>query len=157
MVQAQHFDAGNLQDQFFQNWPRCLNQLSPDLLQQIASLLRLAIFDEMLLGCRQHTLQSHDEKSPTSIRTLGITCSMSRTGNCSVNAVAKRFCWSLKYEWANHRVSAEFESARQSVFNDLEIFYNERRRHQTRAWVSPGEFETDFHNRSSKAVETAQP
>ncbi len=70
--------------------------------------------------------------------------------------MAELFFWSLKYEWTNHRVSADLESARQSVFNYIEIFYNERRRHQTLAWVSPSEFETDFHTRMTKAAETIE-
>jgi putative transposase len=81
---------------------------------------------------------------------------MSRTGNCYDNAVAERFFWSLKYEWTNHRVYADLESARQCVFNYIEIFYNQRRRHQTLAWVSPSDFENDFYNRITKAAETIE-
>ena len=81
---------------------------------------------------------------------------MSRTGNCYDNAVAERFFWSLKYEWTNHRVYADLEAARQSVFNYIEFFYNQRRRHQTLAWVSPSEFETDFHNCLTTAAETTE-
>lgn len=62
---------------------------------------------------------------------------MSRTGNCYDNAVAEPFFWSLKYEWTNHRVYDDLESAWQSVFNYIEIFYNQKRGHQTLAWISP--------------------
>lgn len=102
-------------------------------------------------GC-QYTSNAYQQ----TLRTLGITCSMSRTGNCYDNAVAERFFWSLKYEWTNHRVYTDVESVRQSVFNYIEIFYNQSRRHQTLAWVSPSEFETDFHNRMTKAAETTE-
>jgi putative transposase len=102
-------------------------------------------------GC-QYPSQAYQQ----TLRTFGITCSMSRTGNCYDNAVAERFFWSLKYEWTNHRVYADFEAARQSVFNDIEIFYNQSRRYQTLAWVSPSEFETDFHNRMTTAAETTE-
>lgn len=102
-------------------------------------------------GC-QYTSQAYQQ----TLRTFGITCSMSRTGNCYDNAVAERFFWSLKYEWTNHRVYADLEAARQSVFNYIEFFYNQRRRHQTLAWVSPSEFETDFHNRLTTAAETTE-
>jgi putative transposase len=81
---------------------------------------------------------------------------MSRTGNCYDNAVAERFFWSLKYEWTNHRVYPDLESARQRVFNYIEIFYNQRRRHQTLDLISPSEFETEFHNRITKAAETTE-
>ena len=102
-------------------------------------------------GC-QYTSQAYQQ----TLRTFGITCSMSRTGNCYDNAVAERFFWSLKYEWTNHRVYADLEAARQSVFNYIEIFYNQSRRHQTLAWVSPSEFETDFHYRMTTAAETTE-
>ena len=81
---------------------------------------------------------------------------MSGTGNCYDNAVAERFFWSLKHEWTNHRVYANLEAARQSVFNYIEIFYNQRRRHKTLAWGLPCEFETDFHDRSTKTTETTE-
>jgi hypothetical protein len=48
------------------------------------------------------------------------------------------------------------ELKRQSVFNYIEIFYNQRRRHQTLARVSPSEFETDFYNRITKTAETTE-
>ncbi|MDA0922028.1 MAG: hypothetical protein O2945_23435, partial [Planctomycetota bacterium] len=43
-----------------------------------------------------------------------------------------------------------------SVFNYIEIFYNQTRRHQTLDWVSPSEFETDFHNRMTTAAEMTE-
>jgi transposase InsO family protein len=52
-----------------------------------------------------------------------ITASDGGTVNCYDNAVAERFFRSLKYEWTNHRVYADLESARQRVFNYIEIFY----------------------------------
>jgi putative transposase len=67
-------------------------------------------------GC-QYTSNAYQQ----TLQTLGITCSMSRTGNCYDNAVAERFFWRLKYEWTNHRVYPDLESARQSVFNYIEI------------------------------------
>ena len=102
-------------------------------------------------GC-QYTSEAYQQ----TLKTLGITCSMSRTGNCYDNAVAERFFWSLKYEWTNHRLYADVQSARQSVFNYIEIFYNQRRRHQTLAWVSPSEFETAYHNRLTTTPEPAE-
>jgi putative transposase len=70
--------------------------------------------------------------------------------------VAERFFWSLKYGWTNHCVYPGLESARQSVFNYIEIFYNQRRLHQTLDWVSPSEFESEFHNHMTTAAETIE-
>ncbi|MFM8570648.1 MAG: transposase [Pirellula sp.] len=37
------------------------------------------------------------------LKTMQITCSMSRTSCCYDNAVAERFFWSLKHEWTNNQ------------------------------------------------------
>lgn len=77
------------------------------------------------------------------LRTLGIQCSMSRTGCCYDNAVMERFFWSLKYEWTNHERFADLESARLSVFKYIETFYNPVRLHQTLGYQSPDKYEAD--------------
>jgi putative transposase len=69
----------------------------------------------------------------------GITCSMSRRGNCHDNAVMEAFFSSLKTELADR-----FEScgaAKMALFNYIEVFYNQRRRHSTIGYVSPATFE----------------
>lgn len=45
-------------------------------------------------GC-QYTSDTYQK----TLKTLGITCSMSRTGCCYDNAAMERFFWSLKHEW----------------------------------------------------------
>ena len=77
------------------------------------------------------------------LRTLGIQCSMSRTGCCYDNAVMERFFWSLKHEWTNHERFADLESARLSVFKYIETFYNPVRLHQTLGYQSPDKYEAD--------------
>ena len=89
-------------------------------------------------GC-QYT---SDEYQKT-LRTLGIQCSMSRTGNCYDNAVMERFFWSLKHEWTNWRKFDNLEEAKLSVFKYIETFYNPKRRHQTLGYKSPDQFEAD--------------
>src|SRR5262245_52864470 len=69
----------------------------------------------------------------------GITCSMSRRGNCYDNAVMEAFFSSLKSELADR-----FEScgeAKMELFDYIEVFYNQRRRHSTIGYVSPAVFE----------------
>ena len=75
------------------------------------------------------------------LKTLGITCSMSHTGCCYDNAVMERFFWSLKHEWTNHREYADLAEARLSVFRYIETFYNSVRFHQTLNYQSPNQFE----------------
>lgn len=77
----------------------------------------------------------------TTLRTLGITCSMSRTGCCYDNAVAERFFWSLKQEWTNHETFENIEEARLSVFRYIETFYNTERIHEALGYQTPNEFE----------------
>jgi putative transposase len=69
----------------------------------------------------------------------GVTCSMSRRGNCYDNAVMEAFFSSLKSE-----VADRFEScgiAKMELFDYIEMFYNQRRRHSTIGYVSPATFE----------------
>ena len=74
---------------------------------------------------------------------MGITCSMSRRGNCYDNAVAERFFWSLKHEWTKHYEYATLEDARLSVFTYIETFYNRVRLHQTLNYKSPDQYEAE--------------
>lgn len=77
------------------------------------------------------------------LKTLGIECSMSRTGNCYDNAVAERFFWSLKQEWTRHEEFADLEDARLSVFKYMETFYNRQRLHQSLGYQTPEQFEAE--------------
>jgi putative transposase len=64
---------------------------------------------------------------------------MSRRGNCHDNAVMEAFFSSLKSELADR-----FEScgeAKMALFDYIEVFYNQRRRHSTLGQISPAEFE----------------
>jgi putative transposase len=79
------------------------------------------------------------------LKKLGITVSMSHVGYCYDNAVVERFFWSLKHEWTNHHHYADLEDARISVFKYIETFYNTERIHQTLDYVSPCQFEENYH------------
>ena len=78
------------------------------------------------------------------LRTMNITCSMSRTGCCYDNAVIERFFWSLKHEWTKHRQYRNLEQARMSVFKYIDTFYNSKRIHQTLGYLSPDQFERNY-------------
>jgi len=87
-------------------------------------------------GC-QYTSDEYQQV----LRTLEITCSMSRTGCCYDNAVMERFFWSLKHEWTNFEDFDDIEDARLSVFQYIEGFYNSNRIHQTLNYKTPNHFE----------------
>jgi putative transposase len=69
----------------------------------------------------------------------GITCSMSRRGNCHDNAVMESFFSSVKSETADRFASCG--EAKMELFDYIEVFYNQRRRHSTLGQISPAEFE----------------
>jgi len=71
----------------------------------------------------------------------GVTCSMSRAGDCYDNALAESFFGTLKAElvhgqhWPTRRV------ARLAIFEWIEVFYNRQRRHSALRYLSPARFE----------------
>jgi transposase InsO family protein len=75
----------------------------------------------------------------------GITCSMSRKGNCYDNAPMESFFATLKKELVHHETYATVSEAKASVFEFIEVFYNRQRRHSSLGNVSPAEFETGKH------------
>jgi putative transposase len=71
----------------------------------------------------------------------GIECSMSRRGDCWDNAPMESFFASLKKELVH---DADFETraeARAALFEYIEVFYNNQRRHSSLGYVCPAEFE----------------
>ena len=71
----------------------------------------------------------------------GITCSMSRKGNCYDNAPVESFFASLKRELVYRRRFATREEARTAVFAWIEGWYNRKRRHSALGYLSPEQFE----------------
>jgi putative transposase len=71
----------------------------------------------------------------------GVTCSMSRAGNCWDNAAMESFFSSLKTERTARKTYRARDEARADVFDYIECFYNPRRRHSTLGYLSPIAFE----------------
>jgi putative transposase len=69
----------------------------------------------------------------------GITCSMSRRGDCFDNAVAESFFSTVKSEEGERFES--YAHAKEALFDYIEVFYNQRRRHSTLGQISPAAFE----------------
>jgi putative transposase len=69
----------------------------------------------------------------------GITCSMSRRGNCYDNSVMEAFFSTLKSE-VGERFPSHAE-AKGELFDYIEVFYNQRRRHSAAGRMSPAAFE----------------
>ena len=87
-------------------------------------------------GC-QYTSDEYQSQ----LKTMNITCSMSRTGCCYDNAVMERFFWSLKNEWTKFESFEDIDQARESVFKYIETFYNSKRIHQSLDYLTPNQFE----------------
>ena len=71
----------------------------------------------------------------------GVTCSMSRSGNCWDNAAMESFFSSLKTERVARKTYRTRDQARADVFDYIERFYNPTRRHSTWGYLSPMDFE----------------
>jgi len=85
-------------------------------------------------GC---TYASEDYR--TRLAQHGITCSMSRRGNCYDNAVMESWFSTVKHEEGERFES--YAHAKEALFDYIEVFYNQRRRHSTLGQISPAEFE----------------
>jgi transposase InsO family protein len=81
-------------------------------------------------GAYQHLLGCH-----------GITASMSGRGDCWDNAVMESFWSTLKRELVHQQRYATRESARASIFEYIEVFYNRKRLHSSLGYQSPEAFE----------------
>ena len=71
----------------------------------------------------------------------GVTCSMSRKGNCWDNAPMESFFATLKKELVHQCDYQTRAEAQLSVFEYIETFYNSVRRHSTLGYLSPIMFE----------------
>ena len=71
----------------------------------------------------------------------GVTCSMSRSGNVWDNAAMESFFSSLKTERTARKTYRTRDQAKADVFDYIERFYNQKRRHSTLGYLSPVEFE----------------
>jgi len=74
-------------------------------------------------------------------KTNNLQPSMSRRGNCWDNAVAESFFSSLKKERIKKRIYKTRDMAKADIFDSIEMFYNQSRRHSHIGGVSPEAFE----------------
>lgn len=77
------------------------------------------------------------------LRQHGVTCSMSRRGNCWDNAVVESFFATLKTELRPARWQTRAE-ARRDVSQWIDLWYNHQRRHGSLGLRSPVQYERDL-------------
>ena len=69
----------------------------------------------------------------------GIICSMSGQGNCYDNAAMESWFSTLKFELGEK--FADEATANNKLFDYIEVFYNQQRRHSTLGYMSPAKYE----------------
>jgi putative transposase len=96
---------------------------------------------EALLHHSDRGSQYTSESFQRLLRELGVTCSMSRSGNVWDNSVMESFFSTLKTERTNRKHYNTRDAARADVFDYIERFYHPLRRHSTLGNISPANFE----------------
>lgn len=99
--------------------------------------------------CPDHGLLHHSDRGCTYtcedyqkvLASHGIVCSMSRRADCYDNAVMESFFSTIKREEAERFPS--YSEAKMALFDYIEVFYNQRRRHSTLGQISPARFERE--------------
>jgi transposase InsO family protein len=79
----------------------------------------------------------------------GMTCSMSRRGDCWDNAVAESFFSSLKLELIDRQAWATRAQVRRAVVDYIEVFFNRRRLHSSLNYLTPAEYEARIHHQKA--------
>jgi putative transposase len=71
----------------------------------------------------------------------GIQCSMSGVGQCWDNAPMESFFASLNWELGHHEDNENREQAKTSLFEYVEVFYNNKRIHSSLGYLTPSDYE----------------
>lgn len=98
-----------------------------------------------LLHHSDRGVQYASEEYQRLLKSHGIVCSMSRTGDCYDNAAAESFFATLKRELINGKRYQTHEQAKRELFEWIEVFYNRQRRHSAIGNVSPEAFEAQIN------------
>ena len=100
-------------------------------------------FKTVLLQRPLETTQYSSEDFRRQLKALGVTCSMSRSGDVWDTSVMESFFSTLKIERVHRKRYATRDAARADVFDYIERFYNPVRRHSTLGNRSPVVFEQE--------------
>ena len=113
--------------------------------QLVTDALMMALWrrgrPESLMHHSDQGSQYTSESFQRLLREMGITCSMSRSGNVWDNSAMESFFSSLKTERTARKVYRTRDEARADVFDYIEVFYNPTRRHSTLGYLSPVQYE----------------
>jgi transposase InsO family protein len=107
----------------------------------LAMAVQRRLPDEGLLAHSDRGSQYASEHYQRLLAKHGIQCSMSRRADCWDNAPMESFFASLKKELVHDADFATRLEARAAIFEYIEVFYNNQRRHSSLGYVSPAEYE----------------
>jgi len=105
---------------------------------QMALLRRKPAADLLHHSDRGSQYASHDYQALLAIHQIQV--SMSRKGNCYDNAMLESFIGTLKTECGVDRYETR-RTARGTIFEYIEVWYNRQRRHSALHYCSPAEYE----------------
>ncbi|MCK4841969.1 MAG: IS3 family transposase [Methylococcales bacterium] len=74
----------------------------------------------------------------------GFKSGMSRKGNCWDNAVMESFFSRLKVELIYAENYKAVDQSRAGIFEYIELFYNQTRRHSANGYISPNQYERKY-------------
>jgi transposase InsO family protein len=108
--------------------------------------------------CPDSRLLHHSDQGSTyasedyqrELATHGITCSMSRRGNCHDNAAMESWFSTFKFELGEH--FASYAEAKEKSFDYIELFYNQQRLHSSVGYLPPAEVERRYYRWQSNAA-----
>jgi len=83
------------------------------------------------------------------LATRRITQSMSRKGNCWDNAPAESFFKTLKAELPRRSSFENYQQARSTIFEFIEIWYNRKRRHSALDYRTPAQAEQQLNQQQA--------
>ena len=114
----------------------------------VVNALRMAVDQEAVSNADLKELTLHSDRGSQyaseayqqMLTSMGITCSMSRKGNCWDNAPMESFFATLKKELVHHERYKTRSEARASLFEYIEVFYNRIRKHSALGYLSPAQF-----------------
>jgi len=76
----------------------------------------------------------------------GVLPSMSRRGNCYDNSYVESWFGSLKKEWIYRKSYFTEKELRNLVFQYIEVWYNDKRKHSSLGFMTPKSYRESYSN-----------
>jgi len=110
------------------------------------AILRRGLAQEGLIFHSDQGSQYGSEAVEESLKKNKMLGSMSGKGSCYDNAPMESFFNSLKRECFGEEMFKDVEAAEREIFNYIECYYNNKRKHSSLGYLSPVKFEEKYEN-----------